>query len=78
MIWPVVNGFFSQALSKIACYPLFDRELFGLMHLALDEDKGNCDFYEIYNLLDGKTFGGRSVIMCGILVFISLGRLLAF
>lgn len=58
LIWPVVNGFFSQSLSKIACYPLFDKELFGLMHLALDEDKGNCDFYEIFNPSHGKPFGG--------------------
>lgn len=61
LIWPVVNGFFSQALSKIGCHTLFDREFHGLIHLALDEDKGNYDFYEIYNPSDGKTFGGWQV-----------------
>jgi len=61
LIWPVVNGFFSQALAKIGAHRMFDREFFGLIQLALDEDKGDYDFYEIYNPSDGHTFGGWQV-----------------
>ena len=37
---------------------MFVRELSGLTHLALDEDKGNYDFREIYNPHSGKPDGG--------------------
>ena len=39
-------------------YKTFDHELFGLTHLALDEDKGNYDFREIYNPNTGQPDGG--------------------
>ncbi len=58
LIWPMVNGFFARAAVATDNYKTFDHELFGLTHLALDEDKGNYDFREIYNPNSGKPDGG--------------------
>jgi hypothetical protein len=58
LIWPMVNGFYADAAMKAGNTSDFDREFEGLMHLALDADKGNYDFYEIYRSDNGKTFGG--------------------
>ncbi len=58
LIWPMVNGFFARAAIATKNYKTYDHELFGLTHLALDEDKGNYDFREIYNPNTGKPDGG--------------------
>lgn len=58
IIWPVVNGFFAQAAILTGNYEKFTNELFGLTHLALDEDKGNYNFREIYLPQSGKPDGG--------------------
>ena len=58
IIWPMVNGFFARAAIATKNYDSFDHELFGLTHLALDEDKGNYNFREIYNPNTGKPDGG--------------------
>ncbi|MEJ2615691.1 MAG: hypothetical protein P8Z35_12090, partial [Ignavibacteriaceae bacterium] len=53
-----VNGFFARAAIDVKSYKTFNHELFGLTHLALDEDKGNYDFREIYNPNTGQPDGG--------------------
>jgi hypothetical protein len=58
IIWPFVNGFFSNAALVTKNYKTFNHELFCLTHLALDEDKGNYNFREIYNRISGKPDGG--------------------
>jgi glycogen debranching enzyme len=58
IIWPMVNGFFAKASLVAGNDASFTKELFGLTHLALDEDKGNYDFREIYNPNTGKPDGG--------------------
>lgn len=58
IIWPFVNGFFANAALVVRNYKTFGHELFSLTHLALDEDKGDYDFREIYNPISGKPDGG--------------------
>jgi glycogen debranching enzyme len=58
IIWPMVNGFFAQAAKATENYATFTKELYAQTHLALDEDKGNYDFREIYNPYSGKPDGG--------------------
>lgn len=58
IIWPMVNGFYAKAAVKVSDLPAFDKELISLTHLALDPDKGNNDFREIYNPYNGEPFGG--------------------
>lgn len=58
IIWPMVNGFYAKAALLSGSYPSFTHELFGLTQLALDEDKGDYDFREIYNPTSGKPDGG--------------------
>jgi glycogen debranching enzyme len=58
LIWPFINGFFANAAIVSGSYKTFDHELNALTHLALDEDKGNCNFREIYNPNTGKPDGG--------------------
>jgi len=58
IIWPMVNGFFARAAVVAGNYKSFTNELTSLTHLALDEDKGNYDFREIYNPYSGKPDGG--------------------
>jgi hypothetical protein len=58
IIWPMVNGFFAEAAIVTKNYRTFNHELIGLTHLALDEDKGDYDFREIYNPYSGKPDGG--------------------
>jgi hypothetical protein len=58
IIWPMVNGFFAQASIDTKNYKTFSHELFALSHLALDEDKGNYNFREIFNSYTGKPDGG--------------------
>ena len=58
IIWPMVNGFYARAAIISGSYPSFTHELFGLTQLALDDDKGDYDFREIYNPTTGKPDGG--------------------
>jgi len=58
IIWPMVNGFYARAAIVSDSYKSFTHELFSLTHLALDEDKGDYDFREIYNPYSGKPDGG--------------------
>ncbi len=58
IIWPFVNGFFARAALIAGDYATFDHELFSQTHLALDEDKGNYNFREVYNPYSGKPDGG--------------------
>ena len=58
LIWPFINGFFANAAMVSGSYRTFDHELNALTHLALDEDKGNYNFREIYNPNTGKPDGG--------------------
>jgi hypothetical protein len=58
IIWPMVNGFFAKAAIVAQNYKSFGNELNSLTHLALDEDKGNYNFREIYNPYSGKPDGG--------------------
>jgi hypothetical protein len=58
LIWPMVNGFFAQAAIDSKSYPVFTEEFYNLTHLALDEDKGNYDFREIYSPYNGQPEGG--------------------
>ena len=58
LIWPMVNGFFARAAIATKNYNSFNHELFGLTHLALDEDKGDYNFREIYNPNTSKPDGG--------------------
>ncbi len=53
ILWPMVNGFFARAAKTAGNYECFDHEFSSLTHLALDEDKGNYNFREIYNPLLG-------------------------
>lgn len=58
IIWPMVNGFFANAALNSGNDSIFSDELFHQTHLALDEDKGNYDFREVYNPYTGKPDGG--------------------
>lgn len=58
VIWPMVNGFFADAALTTKNYDIFTAELNNLIHLALDEDKGNYNFREIYNADSGIPDGG--------------------
>ncbi len=58
MIWPMVNGFYAKAAVHTGNYDAFTTELNGLTHLALDGDKGDYDFREVYNPYTGVPDGG--------------------
>jgi glycogen debranching enzyme len=58
VVWPMVNGFFADAAITTKNYDVFTAELNNLTHLALDEDKGNYNFREIYNADSGMPDGG--------------------
>jgi hypothetical protein len=58
IIWPMVNGFFAQAAITSDNYTTFANELSNQTHLALDADKGDYDFREVYNSYTGKPDGG--------------------
>ncbi len=58
IIWPMVNGFFAKAAIETKNYETFNHEFSSLTHLALDEDKGNYNFREVYNPYSGKPDGG--------------------
>jgi len=58
IVWPMVNGFFAKAAKQSKSYQTFSNELFNLTHLALDEDKGDYNFREVYNPYTGVPDGG--------------------
>jgi glycogen debranching enzyme len=58
IVWPMVNGFWAKACKQINALELFNFELKNLTSLAMDEDKGNNNFKEIYNPYSGKPDGG--------------------
>jgi len=58
IVWPMVNGFFAKAAIASGDYSTFANELYNLTHLALDEDKGNYNFREVYNPYTGQPDGG--------------------
>lgn len=58
IVWPVVNGFYAKSAILTGNYAKFEQELKALAHLAMDKDKGNDDFKEIYNPYTGKPDGG--------------------
>lgn len=58
IIWPMVNGFFAQAAILAGNKSSFVKELDGLTQLALDENKGDYNFREIYNPYTGAPDGG--------------------
>ena len=58
IVWPVVNGFYAKAAIVTGNAVKFSEELKALAHLAMDENKGNGDFKEIYNPYTGKPDGG--------------------
>ncbi len=58
IIWPMVNGFFARAAIITKNYKTFNKEFYGLAHLAIDEDKGDYNFREIFNSYTGKPDGG--------------------
>lgn len=61
IIWPMVNGFFAQASISAGNKVAFTNELNSLTRLALDKDKGNYQFWEIFNPYTGKPDGGWQV-----------------
>jgi glycogen debranching enzyme len=58
IVWPMVNGFWAQACKNSGELNLFYNELTDLTSLAVDSDKGNMNFREIYNPYTGKPDGG--------------------
>ncbi len=58
IVWPMVNGFWARACKVIGDFKRFDFELSNLAALAVDSDKGNLNFREIYNPYSGKPDGG--------------------
>jgi glycogen debranching enzyme len=58
IVWPMVSGFYAQACIDAGNNASFANELDGLTHLALDEDKGDYNFREIYNPYTGAPDGG--------------------
>ncbi len=58
IIWPHVNAYFAQAAISVGDTAAFKTELNGVTRLALDKDKGNYDFCEVYNPYTGIPDGG--------------------
>lgn len=58
IVWPMINGFYAKACVYAGNYKSFTFELNNLTHLALDADKGNYNFREIYNPYTGVPDGG--------------------
>ncbi|PKP17452.1 MAG: DUF5116 domain-containing protein, partial [Bacteroidetes bacterium HGW-Bacteroidetes-22] len=58
IVWPMANGFFARACIDAGNTTAFMKELNGLTQLALDADKGNYQFWEIYNPYTGQPDGG--------------------
>lgn len=58
IVWPMVNGFWAKACKQSESFDKFFFELKNLASLAMDTDKGNNNFREIYNPYTGKPDGG--------------------
>ena len=58
LIWPMVNGFFAKASIISGNQDAFLKELNSLTELALDKNKGDYNFREIYNPNTGAPDGG--------------------
>ena len=58
VIWPMVNGFFAKASIISGNQGAFLKELNSLTQLALDKNKGDYNFREIYNSYTGAPDGG--------------------
>ncbi len=58
ILWPMINGFWGYAAKEYRQYGIFKNELENEAHLALDADKGDNNFREIYNAYTGKPDGG--------------------
>ena len=54
MIWPFVNAFYAEAALVTGDWDIFEHEFRAMAALALDEDKGNYNFYEIFDPETGK------------------------
>lgn len=59
LIWPFVNAFYARAALVTGDWDIFEQEFNAMAALALDEDKGNYDFYEIFDPETGKPEGGN-------------------
>lgn len=59
LIWPFVNAFYARAALLTGDRDIFEHELNAMAALALDEDKGNYNFYEIFDPRTGKPEGGN-------------------
>lgn len=58
IIWPMVNGYYAKAATMTKSHEVFEKEFNNLIGLALDANKGNGDFKEIYNPYTGAPDGG--------------------
>ncbi len=58
LIWPIVNGYFAQAAILTGNNDTFTKEFNGLTQLAIDADKGDYNFREVYNPYTGAPDGG--------------------
>lgn len=59
LIWPFVNAFYANAALVTGDWGIFEHEFYAMASLALDEDKGNYNFYEIFDPETGKPEGGN-------------------
>ena len=59
LIWPFVNAFYAEAALVTGDWDIFEHEFRAMAALALDEDKGNYNFYEIFDPETGKPEGGN-------------------
>ncbi len=57
IIRTMVNGFFAGVTLAAQSYIAFYHEFISLTHRALNEDKDNYNFVEIYNPNSGKPDG---------------------
>lgn len=58
IVWPMVQGFWADAVAEVGDGPVFAREVEHLAALAMDPDKGAGHFQEIYNAGTGAPDGG--------------------
>lgn len=58
ILWPMVNGFYAQATIVAGNKEAFEKELNGLIFLALHGERGKFQFWEIYNPYTGYPDGG--------------------
>ncbi|WP_418991049.1 MGH1-like glycoside hydrolase domain-containing protein [Alistipes sp.] len=62
LVWPMPMGFFARAAIRTGNSSVFLHELDALTGLALDEEKGNYNFREIYDPRTGKPDGGYQML----------------